>query len=126
MFLIILIKKFNYEKYIMNTNGNPILIELAEQLPSESKIYQMILTSQNYVEIIAQAKEDFFSFGDMDSVIKNGEKGFLALKIVEIIGEDNISNLDPETIYFITHLLNKANLTILRNKVIVSALPLRT
>ena len=80
MFVIILILKFNYEKYIMNTNGNPILIELAEQLPSESKIYQMILTSQNYVEIIAQAKEDFFSFGDMDSVIKNGEKGINILK----------------------------------------------
>ena len=63
---------------------------------------------------------------NLENLIKNGEKGFLALKIVEIIGEDNISNLDPETIYFITHLLNKANLTILRNKVIVSALPLRT
>ena len=62
----------------------------------------------------------------LENLIKNGEKGFLALKIVEIIGEDNISNLDPETIYFITHLLNKADLTILRNKVIVSALPLRT
>ena len=28
------------------------------------------------------------------------EIGFLVLKIVEIIGEDEVSDLDPETIYF--------------------------
>ena len=38
------------------------------------------------------------------------------LKIVEIIGEDEISDLDPETVYFITHLLNKANLLKFRNR----------
>ena len=31
-------------------------------------------------------------------------------KFVEIIGEDEISILDPETIYFITNILNKAKL----------------
>ena len=64
----------------MNTNGNPILIELAEQLPSNSKIYQMIMTSQNYAEIITQAKEDFFSFGNIESVSENGETGINILK----------------------------------------------
>ena len=33
---------------------------------------------------------------------KKKEIGFLVLKIVEIIGEDEVSDLDPETIYFIT------------------------
>ena len=32
------------------------------------------------------------------------------LKIVEIIGEDNISDLDPETIYFLNRILNDLNL----------------
>ena len=54
-----------------------------------------------------------------------GQKGFLALKIVEIIGEDEVSNLDPETIYFITNLLNKLNLREFRNKILSAALPLR-
>ena len=54
------------------------------------------------------------------------KKGFLALKIVEIIGEDEVTNLDPETIYFITHLLNKTNLIEFRNEILSSALPLRT
>ena len=56
---------------------------------------------------------------------KNGETGFLALKMVEIIGEDQIKNLDPETIYFMTNLLNKLKLIKLRNELIVSSLPLR-
>ena len=37
-------------------------------------------------------------------LIENDEIGLLALKLVEIIGEDEIHNLDAETIYFITHI----------------------
>ena len=59
-------------------------------------------------------------------LIDNEQKAFLSLKIVEIIGEDEIYQLDPETIYFVTNLLNKMNLVTIRNKVIVSAFPERT
>ena len=59
-------------------------------------------------------------------LIENDQKAFLALKIVEIIGEDEPYQLDPETIYFVTNLLNKMNLVKIRNKVLNSALPLRT
>ena len=59
-------------------------------------------------------------------LIDNDQKAFLALKIVEIIGEDEPYQLDPETIYFVTNLLNKMNLVMIRNKVLNSALPLRT
>tara|TARA_X000001036_G_scaffold143741_1_gene136539 strand:- start:3498 stop:5234 length:1737 start_codon:yes stop_codon:yes gene_type:complete len=59
-------------------------------------------------------------------LIDNDQKAFLALKIVEIIGEDEPYELDPETIYFVTNLLNKMNLVTIRNKVLNSALPLRT
>ena len=58
-------------------------------------------------------------------LIDNNQKAFLALKIVEIIGEDEPYQLDPETIYFVTNLLNKMNLVTIRNKVLNSALPLR-
>ena len=58
-------------------------------------------------------------------LIDNEQKAFLTLKIVEIIGEDEIYQLDPETIYFVTNLLNKMSLYTIRNKVIVSALPER-
>ena len=56
---------------------------------------------------------------------ENNQKAFLALKIVEIIGEDEPYQLDPETIYFVTNLLNKTNLETIRNKVLNSALPKR-
>ena len=58
-------------------------------------------------------------------LIDNNQNAFLALKIVEIIGEDEPHQLDPETIYFITNLLNKMNLFKIRNVVFNSALPLR-
>jgi len=58
-------------------------------------------------------------------LIENNQNAFLALKIVEIIGEDEPNELDPETIYFITNLLNKMNLKQIRNLVFESALPLR-
>jgi hypothetical protein len=58
-------------------------------------------------------------------LIEDNQNAFLALKIVEIIGEDEPNQLDPETIYFITNLLNKMNLKKIRNLVFNSALPLR-
>ncbi len=58
-------------------------------------------------------------------LIEKKQNAFLALKIVEIIGEDEPYQLDSETIYFITNLLNEMNLIKIRNKVIISALPPR-
>ena len=58
-------------------------------------------------------------------LIDKNQNAFLALKIVEIIGEDEPYQLDPETIYFITSLLNQMDLITIRNKVLISALPLR-
>ena len=45
------------------------------------------------------------------------------LKIVEIIGEDNISDLDPETLYFLNKILNDLNLKKIRNNILSEALP---
>ena len=50
-------------------------------------------------------------------LIDDNQRAFLALKIVEIIGEDEPHQLDPETIYFVTNLLNKMDLVTIRNKV---------
>ena len=58
-------------------------------------------------------------------LIEKKQNAFLALKIVEIMGEDEPHQLDPETIYFITNLLNETDLIKIRNKVLISALPQR-
>ena len=62
----------------------------------------------------------------MLELVKSKESAFLTLKLVEIIGEDEAYNLDPETIYFITHLLNQNNLRNIRNEILISALPQRS
>ena len=49
----------------------------------------------------------------------------LMLKLVEIIGSDDIENLDPETLYFIIKVLNKAEIKKVRNQILNLTLPLR-
>ena len=75
----------------------------------------------NYKEISKKysVPQSLLKLGNSD------ETAFLILKLVEIIGEDEAYNLDPETIYFITHLLNKNNLKKIRNEILISALPQR-
>ena len=52
--------------------------------------------------------------------------GLVMLKLVEIIGEDNVNDLDPETIYFLTKILNELKLKKIRNIILSEALPART
>ena len=54
-----------------------------------------------------------------------GQTGLVLLKIIEIIGEDELKDLDPETLYFITTTLNKLDLKKIRNNIIVKTLPNR-
>ena len=61
----------------------------------------------------------------MASLIDEGQIGLFMLKLVEIIGNDDIENLDPETLYFINNLLNKGKIKKVRNQILNLALPLR-
>jgi len=56
---------------------------------------------------------------------KNNETGFLLLRIVELIGEDEILDLDDQTVYFINHLLINSGLKKFSNKILTIALPER-
>jgi hypothetical protein len=57
---------------------------------------------------------------------KNNELGLLLLRIVELIGEDEILDLDTQTIYFINHLLIKTGIKKFSNKILITALPERS
>ena len=57
---------------------------------------------------------------------KNNETGLLLLRIVELIGEDEIINLDIQTIYFINHLLIKSGIKKYSNKILITVLPERS
>ena len=75
----------------------------------------------NYSELVSKYDVP----DNLINLIKKNQNAFVILKIVEIIGEDEPYQLDPETIYFITNLLNEMNLTKIRNKILISALPKR-
>jgi hypothetical protein len=57
---------------------------------------------------------------------KNNETALLLLRIVELIGEDEILDLDVQTIYFINNLLINSGLKKFSNKILITALPERS
>ena len=62
---------------------------------------------------------------NLRDLVSQNQIGLVMLKIVEIIGEDNIRDLDPETIYFLNRILNELNLKKIRNNILSEALPIR-
>ena len=63
----------------MYSKGNPILIEMASQLPETAKLYELVMTSVDYSLIFDQAREDFLGFADLEKEIKNGMTGLAVL-----------------------------------------------
>ena len=62
---------------------------------------------------------------NLENLVNQNQTGLVMLKIIEIIGEDNVRDLDPETIYFLNRILNKMNLKKIRNNILSEALPVR-
>ena len=60
---------------------------------------------------------------NLEDLANQNQLGLVMLKIVEIIGEDNIRDLDPETVYFLNSILNQLNLKKIRNNILSEALP---
>ena len=74
---------------------------------------------------ISSLSKNFTIPSNINELIEKNEIGMLMLKLVEIIGSDDVENLDPETLYFIVSLLNKAKIKKVRNKILNLTLPLR-
>ena len=62
---------------------------------------------------------------DIQLLINNNEIGMVLLRLVEIIGEDDLENLDSDTLYFMSTILNQLNLDSVRNKILLKVLPLK-
>ena len=62
---------------------------------------------------------------DIQVLINNGDMGTAILRIVEVIGQDELANIDGETMYFIINTLNQLNVDKLRNKILLKVLPLK-
>ena len=62
---------------------------------------------------------------EINSMILNGETGLLLLKIAHLIGEDELEDIDLESVSFIVGILNELNTIELRNEILLKVLPLK-
>jgi len=62
---------------------------------------------------------------DIQIFINNGDIASAMLRIVEVIGQDEIINIDEDTLYFIISALNQLDADPLRNKILLKVLPLK-
>jgi hypothetical protein len=47
------------------------------------------------------------------------------LRLVEVIGQDELKDIDVDTMYFIINILNQLNIDPIRNKILLKILPLK-
>ncbi len=62
---------------------------------------------------------------DIQVMINNNELASTILRIIEVIGQDELSTLDEDTLFFIISALNQLNIDSIRNKILLKVLPLK-
>ena len=62
---------------------------------------------------------------DIQVMINNNDTASTILRIIEVIGQDELSNLDEDTLFFIISALNQLNIDTIRNKILLKVLPLK-
>ena len=62
---------------------------------------------------------------DIQIMVNNNETGATILRIIEVIGQDNLEALGEDTLYFIISALNQLNIDYIRNKILLKVLPLK-
>jgi hypothetical protein len=62
---------------------------------------------------------------DIQVLINNDDMGVAMLRMVEVIGQDKLKNIDADTMYFIINTLNQLDIDPIRNKILLKVLPLK-
>tara|TARA_B100000674_G_scaffold383154_1_gene326278 strand:- start:577 stop:2160 length:1584 start_codon:yes stop_codon:yes gene_type:complete len=89
----------------------------------ESLISDGIKISEKYESMLELDKSNIPT--DIEVMINDGEIAMILLRLVEIIGEDNLKDLGTETLYFIISTLNKLNIDKIRNDIILQVIPVK-
>ena len=67
-----------------------------------------------------------FTFSpDIQQMLSNGELGLLLIKIVDIIGENELEDLDIDTVNLLVSTMNQIKNADLRNEILIEVLPLK-
>ena len=93
-------------------------IILVETLKSDG-----IQVSPKYKNLYDTSELDMPS--DIQVYINNGDMASVMLRIVEVIGQDEIKDIDGDTMYFIIDALNQLDVDPVRNKILLKILPLK-
>ena len=110
-----LLKKIKKNKKYFFSKKDIILVE---SLKSDG-----IQISDKFKNLYKMSKSEIPS--DIQTFINNGDIAAAMLRIVEVIGQDELKNIDEETLYFIISTLNQLNVDPLRNKILLKVLPLK-
>ncbi len=62
---------------------------------------------------------------DIQVMVNNNESASTILRIIEVIGQDELNTLDEDTLFFIISALNQLNIDSIRNKILLKVLPLK-
>jgi hypothetical protein len=62
---------------------------------------------------------------DIQVYINNGDMAVAMLRLVEVIGQDKLKDIDGDTMYFIINTMNQLDVDPLRNKILLKVLPLK-
>ena len=62
---------------------------------------------------------------DIQMFVNNEDIASAMLRIVEVIGQDELKDIDEDTLYFIINTLNQLDIDPLRNKILLKVLPLK-
>ena len=128
--------KKNYEIKKIEKETNDLFDKLYKNIKkkdySVSKKDLMLLESlkSDGVQISIKYK-NLFEFDqsniptDIQLLINNSEIAMVLLRIVEIIGEDDLNELGSDTLYFIINALNQLNIDPIRNNILLKVLPLK-
>ncbi len=109
------LKKIKKDKKYFFSKKDIILVETFKS--------DNIIVSKKYKDLYKINKFEIPS--DIQIFINNGDMAVAMLRIVEVIGQDDLENIDDDTMYFIISTLNQLNIDALRNKILLKVLPLK-
>ncbi len=75
------------------------------------------------IDELSQYKHDLNP--ELDKMIDNNESGMILLKLVEIIGEKELNELNSQSLNFVIEIMNRTKLISLRNELLLEILPLK-
>jgi len=124
------LNKTSLQKVEKETNDLLKKVKRNKKYSFSSKDIMMVESLKSDGVKILKKYDDLYEYkskisAEINSFIVNGETGLVLLKLVEIIGKDEVENLDIESISFVVEIMNELKIISLRNEVLLKVLPLK-